>query len=56
MRAWVEQRRSHGEKPPSADEVKDAVEQTPGGKAANDAVATPPDDPAALNTLDKRPA
>jgi membrane protein len=41
MGAWLAKRRKHGEKPPSADEVKKATEQTPGGKAAIEAAAKP---------------
>jgi hypothetical protein len=32
MREWMAKRREHGEKPPSADEVKDAVGPTPPDK------------------------
>jgi membrane protein len=42
MRRWIEKRRSRGEKPPSADEVKKAAEQKPGGAETMEAVATPP--------------
>jgi membrane protein len=34
MRAWMEKRRRHGAKPPSADEVKEAAEQRPAASAA----------------------
>jgi membrane protein len=42
MRAWLAKRRGEGAKPPSADEVRKAAEQTPGAAAAMDAAATPP--------------
>jgi membrane protein len=56
MRAWIARRRGHGEAPPSAVEVQAAVENKPGGKAAIEATATPPDDPAAIKTLNTKPA
>jgi len=42
MRRWIAKRRGHGEKPPSADEVKEAAEQKPGGAAAMEAATKPP--------------
>jgi len=41
MRAWVVKRRKHGEKPPSAEDVKEAAEQKPGAKAVMEAAAKP---------------
>jgi membrane protein len=40
MRAWLRHRRKHGEKPPSADEVKQAVGPTPADKAPETAAAS----------------
>ena len=40
MRAWIARRRRHGEKPPSADEVKEVAEQQPAAAAV--AAATKP--------------
>ena len=42
MRAWVARRRKHGEKPPSAEEIKDAVGPTPPDKEPGAPTAEPP--------------
>jgi membrane protein len=42
MRRWIEKRRSRGDKPPSADEVKKAAEQKPGGTETIEAASAPP--------------
>jgi len=41
MRAWIQRRRSRGEKPPSAEEVKAAAEKKPGGAETMEVVADP---------------
>jgi membrane protein len=45
MRAWIARRRRHGEKPPSADEVKEVAEQMPAAAAVT-AAKTPGAEPA----------
>jgi membrane protein len=41
MRAWLSKRRTQGAKPPSADEVKGATEQTPGPPRVSGGVSEP---------------
>jgi membrane protein len=48
MRAWLASRRRHGEKPPSADEVKDVVGPAPPSKEPGGPVAQPARTPLAL--------